>query len=42
MDLPIVSGPVGLAQFELLQLAGGGARQRLDELDPLRALVPGE
>ena len=33
VDLTVPAGPVRLAQLELLQLARGGAGQRLDELD---------
>jgi len=37
-----VARPERLAQLELLQLAGGGAGQRGDELDPLGALEAGQ
>src|SRR5438309_530020 len=42
VDLAFGVGPVGLAEFELLDLAGRGARDRLAELHPLRGLVAGD
>src|SRR4051812_23761292 len=36
---PVTSGPVGLAQVALEDLAGGVARERLDDIHALRALV---
>src|SRR5262245_16115251 len=39
VDLPLAAGPVGLAQLELLELAGRGAGERFTELDRGRALV---
>src|ERR1700712_3344721 len=42
IDLALQAAPVRLAQLELLQLAGGGARQAVAQLDLLRALVAGE
>src|SRR5437660_2608101 len=39
VDLPLASGPVRLAQLELLQLARGRARERVAELDRRRTLV---
>ena len=38
VDLAVAAFPVGLAQLELLELAGGGAGQRVAELDRRRAL----
>src|SRR5437879_9206934 len=39
VDLALAAGPEGLAQLELLELAGGRAGQGLAELDRRRALV---
>src|SRR6266699_212954 len=39
VHLPLVTGPERRAQLELLQLAGGRARQRLVELDALGTFV---
>src|SRR5690242_18534196 len=42
VDLPLAPLPVGRAELELLQLAGGGAGQLVPELDRGGALVAGE
>ncbi len=42
VDLAFEAFPEGLAELELLELAGGGAGQFGAELDALGALVAGE
>src|SRR5215813_9698660 len=42
VDLAVAPRPERLPQLELLHLAGRGSRQSVGELDPLRALVPGQ
>src|SRR5207302_6914372 len=39
VDLALAPGPVGLAELELLELAGGRAGERVAQLDRRRALV---
>ena len=42
MNLPLLAGPVRLAQLALEDLAGRVARQRIDEIDRARHLVAGD